>query len=238
VVSKFLISMVLFSAVTTAIVVRADESSYSQKTVVQLKGDLTRELEQTCRQFNHPRVELGVIKLIGGKFPEQIKTVSLLSENDRGEAQFNVVGANGESAQVLAEYKAWVRVRAANRRITPGERVVAESFNTQEVNIATGMPYELRGVLLSSTEDLSRLETRQTILEGQFLVSNAVQRVPDVRRGDVVRIQVVSGDLNLSTSGTAVEPGYSSGSVKVLTSVTHRELTGILQPGNVVEVKL
>jgi flagella basal body P-ring formation protein FlgA len=238
VISKFFIFAVLFSAIATTAIVRADESTYSPQVVAQLKSSVTQELEKSCRQFNHPRISLGLIKLIGGKLPTQIQSIALLSENDRGEAQFNVLGADGATAQIIVNYAAWVPVRVANKRITPGERIFSEAFNTQEVNVATGMPYELRGVLLSNTEDVSRLESRQTILEGQYLVSNAVQKVPDVRRGDSVRILVISGDLNLTTIGTASEPGYSNSNIKVVTGPTHRELTGVLQPGGVVEVKL
>src|ERR1700679_1865456 len=104
-----------------------------------------------------------MIRLIGGKLPTQIKSVSLQSENALGEAQFSVFGANDESAEVLANYSAWIKVRVANRRIMPGERLSNEAFSTQEVNVATGTAYEQRGVLLSTTEDLSRLESRQSI---------------------------------------------------------------------------
>jgi flagella basal body P-ring formation protein FlgA len=238
---KFLILSMLLGATITAAVVRADETTattYSPQTVTALKTQITQEISQKLRQFNNPRIELGTIRLIQGKLPAQIKSISLQSENARGEAQFTVFGTNDESAAVLANYSAWVQVRAAGRRVTPGERLSSEEFTHQEVNVATGLAFEQRGILLSLNEDLSRLESRQSILEGQYLTASAVQRVPDVRRGDSVRIRVVSGDLNLATQGTAAEPGYTNSTIKVITVTTHRELTGILQAGGIVEVKL
>ncbi len=220
-----------------AIAAHAD-GAYDPRIVSELKTAIHQELTQKFRQFNSPRIELGMIRLLSGKLPTTIKSVALQSENSRGEAQFAVYGQGDEVAEVVANYAAWIQVRVANRRITPGEHLSAEAFNTQEVNVATGLAYEQRGVLLSTKEDLSKLETRQSILEGQTLIANAVEKTPDVRRGDGVRIRVIAGDLNLSTLGTAAEPGYTNSTVKVLTSTTHRELTGILQPGGIVEVKL
>lgn len=237
-VSKFILITVFVIASITAVVVRADESGYSQQTVSELKSAISQALAQNFRQFNQPRIELGTIRLTGGVLPKKIQSVSFQGENSRGQAQFAVYGETGDSAEVLADYSALTTIRVANRRIQPGERLSSELFASREVNLATGMPYELRGVLLSKNEDLSKLETRQTLLEGQFLVSTAVQKVPDVRRGDMVRVRVISGDLSLSTQAQAVEPGYSNTPIKVVTAKTHHELTGVLHSDGVVEVKL
>lgn len=242
---RFIILTVLFSAGVTAALVtegRADpaaqHSAYSPQIVSRLKSAISSQLGMSFRQFNNPRIELGEIRLLSGTLPASIQSVQLLSENSRGQAQFAVFGSDQSSAQIVADYAAWIQVRVAARRIAPGERLTADEFNTQETDVATGMPYELRGVLLSSREDVSNLQTRQTILPGQFLVANAVERVPDVRRGDSVRIHLVTGDLSLSTLGTASEPGYANSTIRVVTNSTHRALTGVLQPGGVVEVKL
>lgn len=217
--------------------IRGAQASYPSATVEHLKTEIKHRLMEKLITFGAPRIELGVIRLVSGALPATIQGVTFQGDNTLGEAQFSVYG-NQQSAVIAAQYSAFTDVRVASRRIAPGEKINPEFFHTQEVNLATGMPYEMRGVLLPVSEKISQLETRQTILEGQFLVSTAVQKVPDVRRGDSVRIQVISGDLHLSTAGTATESGYSQSPLKVVTTKTRRELTGTLQPGGIVEVKL
>jgi flagella basal body P-ring formation protein FlgA len=108
----------------------------------------------------------------------------------------------------------------------------------QEVNVASGLAHEYRGILLSSAEDLSRLEARQTLLEGGVVTATAVRRIPDLRRGDAVRIEVISGDVHLSAPALALEPGVINQKIKVQTLKTKRELVGLLRSGGTVEVRL
>jgi flagella basal body P-ring formation protein FlgA len=69
-------------------------------------------------------------------------------------------------------------------------------------------------------------------------MSSAVERVPDVRRGDSVRVRIISNGLTLTAQAMASEPGYLNGPVRVLTAQTKRELSGKLVSTGVVEVKL
>ena len=63
--------------------------------------------------------------------------------------------------------------------------------------------YEIeQGGTAAATTDIAHLEARQTILEGQTLLSSAVERIPDVRRGDSVRVQLVSNGIMLSIAAT------------------------------------
>jgi len=191
-------------------------------------------------RHNGSRVELtSNIRWSRGSLPGKTDSVSIISETPRGEVQFAV---RGESARDYAEgwvtFAAWVPARVAIRRIHPGEKLSPDLFAAQEVNIASGMPYEYRGVIFPRDARVDGLEVRQTVLEGQFLTTSAVQRVPDIRRGEPVKIHLKSGDLTLTTHGVAGEPAYISGQVRVMTGKTKRELIGQLRDGGVVEVSL
>lgn len=192
---------------------------------------------------NYPgaRIELAsTVRWTRGVSPVSPVSASVISLNARGEVQFSMRDRDAESAvsEGWASVRAWIPAQVATRRIGPGERLSPELFTVQEVNVASGVPYEYRGVILPVDVAVSGLESRQTILEGQFLVSSAVQKVPDVRKGDLVRIRIQSGELNVSTLGTAEEPAYVNGRVRVIASKTKREFVGQLAPGGVVEVRL
>ena len=166
-------------------------------------------------------------------------TVSILNTTSRGEAQFVVRSKTGiPSGEGWVTYRAFLPARIAAKKILPGERLAASSVTTQEVDVASGYAYEYRGVVLSVEGSLDQLESRQTFVEGQLLTSSGVQRVPDIRKGDTVRIRIRSGDLSVTTLGSAEEPGYVGGRVRVLSIKGKREFVGMLENQGWVEVSL
>ncbi len=175
---------------------------------------------------------------LGPASGQGISAVRVLGTNAKGEAQIAVKLADGSRAEGFVPFAAWVPARVAVKRIMPGEVLAQEMFVTQDINVAAGQAYDLRGVILSHESDVTGLEARQTILEGAFLTTPAVRKVPDVRKGDSVRIRIQADGVQLSTLGTAEEPGYLNGRVRVLTQKTKREFVGELSAGRIVEVKL
>jgi len=126
----------------------------------------------------------------------------------------------------------------AKRRVLPGERLVRDTFDQREIDVSQGMARESRGLLLDRGVALETLEARQTILEGSYALSSAVQRVPDVKRGEAVQLRMRSGSVLLSTQGQAEEPGYLEGQIRVMSQKTKRSLVGKLVATGVVEVQL
>ena len=179
------------------------------------------------------------IRWVKGGVPRQVRGVMLYGDDGRGNSHFSIQGdLPAEVAEGWVGFSAWIPARIAVRRILPGEPLNPNFFTNKLVDVATGQAHEYRGVLLPEEAEVKGLETIQTILEGQFLLSSAVRRVPDVRRGDMVRVQLVSGDLLLSTQAMVEEPAYLNGPVRVMTTRGKRELSGLLKAEGVVEVKL
>jgi flagella basal body P-ring formation protein FlgA len=226
-ISKLTIISVFFAAVSV-LAAPADSLQEKLKKGIQAKlGSAAARIE-----FSSP------LRWAKSEAPaDEVERVEVLAVNARGEAQF-VAKSKDAAAQGTVSYSAWVPARVATRRVMPGETLHSESFMTQEVNIATGQAYEFRGVILPIDADVNALESRQTILEGHFLSSSAVRKVPDVRRGDIVRIHLISNGVTLSTLGVAEETGYLNNPLRVMTQKTKRELLGQLSPGRIVEVKL
>jgi flagella basal body P-ring formation protein FlgA len=199
---------------------------------------------EIAKTYPEARVELtSQIHWDAIQAPESINSVSVLSESAKGEVQFlartdadEITASSTSKGRVT--FSAWVPAQIALRRVTPGEKLSADLFVFQDVNVAQGPHREYRGVILGKQIDVAHLEARQTILEGQMLLSNAVRRVPDVRRGDVVRIEINSNGIVLSTQGTAQEPAYLNSQLRVMTQKSKRELVGKLHSNGVVEVRL
>ena len=196
--------------------------------------------QELAKDYPNAKIELSNdIHWTSSAVPSDVSTIHIRSQSPRGEVTFSVQDQSGDSAaEGWCTFSAWVQARVAVKRVLPGQPVTEDQFRIQDVNLASGMAHEYRGVILEPNAKLASLETRQTIIEGQILLSSAVQRIPDVRRGDAVRIQVISGELTLTTAGTAEEPAYLNGRVRVIAGKAKKELVGKLTQAAVVEVTL
>jgi flagella basal body P-ring formation protein FlgA len=187
----------------------------------------------------------GELQCLRGVLPTSMSSVKYLGENGRGEAQLQIRGVTdaGDVATIavcegMVPFSAMMPALVAIRRVSPGEKIDPANFMRKSVDVARGQAREMRGLIYPESDPLEGVEARQTILEGQFLTSPAIQRMPDVRKGDAVSIRILTGDLTLTVRGTAEEPAYLDGRVKVLSGKTKRELVGLLRQGSIVEVKL
>ncbi len=172
----------------------------------------------------------------------EIKSLRLVEDRPSGTAVFEVIGLDQDqkekSEMIQTPYEAWKRVPVANKRIYPNSRLKNEDFKISEVNVATGMAREYRGIMLPADSNFNQLQTKQTILENQFVVSTAVEKQPDLRKGDTVKLLLVSGDLTLTTQAVAEEPASVGDRIRVMTVKSKREIVGKVSEDHSVEVSL
>lgn len=169
---------------------------------------------------------------------DALSSVRLTEDRPSGVAVFELFSTDGTSTKVQTPYQALARVPVAARRIYPNTRLKKEDFRIDTINLATGHARDYRGAIIADESRLERMETRQTILEGQFVVSNAVQKLPDVRKGEMVKLELVSGDLSLTTSAIVQENASVGDSVHVLTAKSKREIVGKVRADRSIEVNL
>ncbi len=158
----------------------------------------------------------------------------VLQETGHGTMHFRL----GQGRTLEAAYRVYQKAYVTKGKIAPGERIEASRLQKTSVDLARGEGFTYRGAIVSANRPLGALEAKQTLLEGQTLLSTAVTRVPDGRRGDAVKVEVLSGGLILSTQATLSEPAYLNESVHVVTTKSKRELVGSLVAPGKVEVKL
>jgi flagella basal body P-ring formation protein FlgA len=173
---------------------------------------------------------------------QTLDRVRLVEDRPNGSALFEVTGklkdGSEKSELVQTPYTAWKKVVVAARRIYPNTKVQDQDFKVIEMNVASGPIREYRGILIPAEGNFSRLQTRQTILENQYVTTSSVERQPDVRRGDTLRLDMVSGDLTLSTQATASENASIGDRIRVMTSKTKKEVVGTVREDHSVEVTL
>lgn len=173
-------------------------------------------------------------------------SLDLSAIHSNGKALFSVSSLNRKDGSAVSRekltggvtFKALRQVWIPKRRIHPKEVLKQDDLVLREVDIASGQYAELSGILLSAGQEVEKLESRQTLLEGQPILSSGVQKVPDIRRGDAVRLKMLTGAIELNTPGVAQEPAYKGSSVRVITIKNKRDFVGTLRRDGVVEVAL
>lgn len=195
-------------------------------------------------RYPEATIELGRhVKWIRGAFSENEMLrdlpVTLLGESAQGGIQFEVLSKDKVlRAEGMLPFSAWIEGRKAVRRIQIGERLNDEMFEVARVDIAQGAAFEIKHSLANAQQSVQGLEAKQTINEGSWLLTHAADRIPDIRKGDRIPIRLLSGELTLTTTGIALEPGNRHQRIKVLSAKSKREFTGELSPDGSVEVRL
>lgn len=198
-------------------------------------------------QKKYPGLEVSLAGSVhweeGSLLPSRLDRLTLLHEKRPGLMAFQVAGNNPETGTPILSVGAVpfsVKAQAIvpKRRILPGAALQKEDFVVQKVDVTTGFLAEVRGLLLNKDESVQGLEARNTLLEGQPVLVNGVQRIPALKRGEPVRLKVLSGTVALVTEGVAEEPGHLNQKVRVTSRLTKRTLVGKLVEGGTVEVEL
>ncbi len=167
-----------------------------------------------------------------------IATVRVVEERGNGMAVLDLTSSEGTSVRIQTPYQALITVPVANRKLLPNTKIKKEDFRIETVNVAISPAKEYRGTIVREESNLQNSETRQTILEGQFVLSSSIQRSPDLRKGETIKLQMVSGDLSLTTAALVLESGSIGEQVRVLTSRTKKEVVGTVKGDHSVEVNL
>lgn len=175
----------------------------------------------------------------------QINRVVSVFDNNKGEITIELEGTSTDSnrmlrSQVVADFSATIKAFVAKRRVQPGEKLGFEIVALQDVDVTQGMNAGLRGMLLTQDQEsnILKLESRQTLLENQPVLTSAVQKIHDIKKGDPVRVKLIAGNVVLSTSGISSEAGYRDAMIHVLTLPSKKDVVGKFIGNGIVEIHL
>ena len=168
----------------------------------------------------------------------ELANVRIIEDRANGVVLLELTSAEGTSIRIQTPYQAMVKTPVAIRRIYPNTRLKKEDFRIENLNVATGNARDYRSAIIFDETKLEQMETKQSILEGQFVVTNAVQKQPDVRKGETVKLELTSGDLSLTTAATILENASIGERVHILTTKSKKDLVGKVLEDHSVEVRL
>ncbi|MCB1342125.1 MAG: flagellar basal body P-ring formation protein FlgA [Pseudooceanicola sp.] len=152
---------------------------------------------------------------------------------DRATGQFlaNAVLPGGTVMRLQGLAVLTLPVPVPTRRMMPGELIRAEDVQTVD------LPFSRVGVFaITEPETLIGKEVRRTLTQGRPVLAQSITEPLVITRGDKVSIRFTDGRLSLSAPGRALDDGYSGAEIRVVNLVSNVLVTGVAQPGGLVEI--
>lgn len=203
-----------------------------------------REMIQYNLTQRYPGAEIeliGAITVDGNGLPTQNQTIQYQGDTQAGHANFVVSGKFNHQpvqAKVSAQYKAWMQIYYPNQKIRPRQLIEKDQFVLNRIDMSLNKNRAYVGLYVDKRFKFKDIRTRQTILPGRPLLKSAIEKVPDVAKGEHIRLRLMSGQLTLVTRGVVQESAYEGAQVKVTVDQTKKILTGRLVQDKTVEVTL
>lgn len=133
---------------------------------------------------------------------------------------------------VTVRLRAVESVMVANRGLSRGEVVGAQDFRRASRDVS-----DLRSPPITQASDLLGMRVRQSIQAGNVWQPRHLETVPVVKRGERVRLRLVSGGLQIDGAGKAGEDGRAGDWIRVLNDASRRYVTGQVDEEGTVHVR-
>ncbi len=168
---------------------------------------------------------------------DTVESVSILEIRDNGTLLVSL-SAGEKTIRFVTPYEMVIQAAVAQNRIYPGQKIKTEDLIEKEIVVSRGLYRSVKNTLITLPQAKQNQIAKNSILEGQPLLYTSIQRSPDLKRGEVIALELTSGDLLLKTQAIVQEPAVIGEKVRVITVKTKRELVGVVTENNTVEVKL
>ncbi len=124
--------------------------------------------------------------------------------------------------QVPVRIKIYRKVLVANRSILRGETITGENCSLETREITSNIdPNSL------TDENCFGKIAKHNLVRGTIITNDLIQDKLAIRRGDKVRIVILSGCIQISTTGVALNDANAGETVRVRRDGSNKFLTGI-----------
>ncbi|GEM_PF-4027678 len=144
--------------------------------------------------------------------------------------------ANGyveKRISVTVDVTVFMEVVVAREKIKRGAIITADKITRKRVKVGK----DFRNVIRDS-EAVVGLMAKHMIKPGSIIRKSMVKTKPTVKKGETVTIQMISGDLVISTKGKTKQDAMIGEKVKITCELTGKQLYGVVQSPQLVTVSL
>ena len=139
----------------------------------------------------------------------------------------------GETFPATLEVSAYFPVLVANNTISRKERLTPEMFTQNNYLLNRDFNRYILDI-----KELKGSMASQVIKKGKALTTSMMKIHPDIHRGDLVGVELVSGNLIVETKGVTRKDGYLGHRAEVILDRTGKKVFGEIVNINLVRVVL
>lgn len=140
---------------------------------------------------------------------------------------------NGKSFPLTLEVSAYFPVLVANNTISRKEKLKPEMF--KQNSCLLNRDYDL---YILNINELKGSMASQVIKKGKVLRTSMMKNHPDIHQGDLVGVELISGNLIVETKGVSRKDGYLGHRAEVILERTGKKVFGEIVNINLVRVVL
>jgi flagella basal body P-ring formation protein FlgA len=176
----------------------------------------------------------------------EFESVGQVQFEKEGVAKVEILGrdlSGGFKTTAKLSIAAYASILKTERKVLPGEILTEKNTVVDEIDFALpeNKPFKGQIVHPEKAEYSSfqgRYRAKQTLLPGQPIPTYGIEKIPDMERGQKLRLSIISNGLKLETSGTAMEPGNIGALIKVLSDKNKKEFSAKIKSASEAEVEL
>lgn len=147
-------------------------------------------------------------------------------------AEIRLAGRTERVMSVTADVRYFRPVLVATRNIRRGEKLLADLFEVQERDVT-----RLRDGYFDLDAVLEGMQARRPLGFNDILSRDHVQKIPVVRRGDVLSLVLEAGNMQITTRATALKAGGVGDRIRVRNADSGKILEGVVADARTVEVR-
>ena len=139
----------------------------------------------------------------------------------------------GESAPVTLDVSAYIPVFVANHTISRKEKLIPNMFTQKN--------WLLNRDFDRYVQDIREVEgtmSIQVIKKGKALTDSMIKNRPDIFKGDIVGVELISGNVTVETKGVVKKDGHLGRTAEVILDRTGKKVFGEIVGTNLVRVEL
>lgn len=140
-------------------------------------------------------------------------------------------GQRVKTINILVQLEVYKKVLVAKKYIKKGKILEKDDFNIALRDIA-----DLSRKYMEDTGPVLGKISRFSISEGRIILDYMVESLPDVKRGETIKVSVKLPNLKVETYGTALEDGQIGDNIKVRRNDSKKSFQALIVSSGEVEV--
>ncbi len=148
--------------------------------------------------------------------------------------KFDIVrdGIIVKTISASARVALWADTWVARKKIKRGETIDIDNLSVERHDVTKNFDK-----FVQTTDSFSAIRAKKTIKAGSVIVSDMVEPIPMVSRGEEVLIRCDVGNMRITTTGIAKEDGLQGDRIEVANKSTRKRITAEVESPGVVYVR-